>query len=212
MNDSEGSDSNEQPNERAEPPLLIDDTGDYRYLREAYYRSQDLELDGRTVIPSCLEAIDAFTPPLALLKAGLHEFAVPDHRLVNDDASVACPALLLSVGSATPRYRIAMHDTGIVCSLKAGGDLANDRHHPGNGQSWRIAQDGCEIRAFDVRHRDVLDAVDLAEVVDADDVLVGDLAGEQELLLEATLDVMRSVGIVRRFGPNDFQCDGDVEL
>ena len=41
----------------------------------------------------------------------------------------------------------------------------------------------------DVRHRDVLDAVDLAEVVDADDVLVRDLAREQQFALEAPLEL-----------------------
>ena len=45
----------------------------------------------------------------------------------------------------------------------------------------------------DVRHRDVLDAVDLAEVVNADDVLVRDLAGEQQLALEAPLDFGRGM-------------------
>ena len=45
-----------------------------------------------------------------------------------------------------------------------------------------------QVRALDVRHRDVLDAVDLADVVNADDVLVGDLAGEQQLALEPSLE------------------------
>ena len=47
---------------------------------------------------------------------------------------------------------------------------------------------GREVGAVDVRHRDVLDAVDLAEVVNADDVLVRDLAGQQQFALEAALD------------------------
>ena len=37
--------------------------------------------------------------------------------------------------------------------------------------------------AFDKRHGEVLDAVDLAKVVNADHVLVGHLAGQQQLLL-----------------------------
>ena len=48
-----------------------------------------------------------------------------------------------------------------------------------------------QVGALDERHRDVLDAVDLAEVVNADDVLVGDLTGEQQLALEAPLDFGR---------------------
>ena len=42
--------------------------------------------------------------------------------------------------------------------------------------------------ALDVRHGDVLDAVELADVVDAHDVLVRHLAREQELLLEAPFE------------------------
>ncbi|MFO0983228.1 MAG: RimK-like ATPgrasp N-terminal domain-containing protein [Planctomycetota bacterium] len=108
MSDSEGSGSSgELPNQSAEPPLFIDDTGDYGYLSEAYYRSQDLEFAGKTVIPSCIEALDAFTPPLLLLKASLCGIPVAPHRLVNDAFHVALPALLISVGVTTPRYRVA---------------------------------------------------------------------------------------------------------
>ena len=105
-----------------------------------------------------------------------------------------------------------MNHAGFVRGLKARRDLADDRHHPGNGQLGRVAQDRRQVRAFDVRHRDVLDAVDLSEVVNADDVLVGDLAGEQELLLEPALDILRPVGILRRLRANDLQRDGDVQL
>ena len=56
-----------------------------------------------------------------------------------------------------------------------------------------------EVVALDVRHRDVLDAVDLAEIVNADDVLVRDLAGEQQLALEAPLDFLRRPRIGDRF-------------
>ncbi len=56
--------------------------------------------------------------------------------------------------------------------------------------------------AFHERHRQVLDAVDLAEVVDADDVLVGDLARQHELALEALLELLRR-GRVRLRGRTD---------
>ena len=64
----------------------------------------------------------------------------------------------------------------------------------GIGSVPSCLEDGREVRALDVRHRDVLDAVDLAEVVNADDVLVRDLAREQQLALEAPLDFSRRVG------------------
>jgi hypothetical protein len=48
--------------------------------------------------------------------------------------------------------------------------------------------------------------------VNPDDVLVGDLPGEQELTLEAPFDVSGGIGIRHDFRPDDFQCDGDTEL
>ena len=64
---------------------------------------------------------------------------------------------------------------------------------------------------MDERHRDVLDAVDLAEIVDADDVFVRDLTGEQQFLLEAFFGFSRSAAATR-VGANHFQRDGDAEL
>ena len=69
-----------------------------------------------------------------------------------------------------------------------------------------------EIGALDVRHRDVLDAVDLAEVVNADDVLVRDLAREQQLALEAALDFRGRRRIRHHLGPNHLDRDRDAEL
>ena len=66
------------------------------------------------------------------------------------------------------------------------------------GSGLRLRSTVDEIGAVDVRHRDVLDAVDLAEVVNADDVLVRDLAREQQLALEAPLDL----GGRRRIAPS----------
>ena len=62
-------------------------------------------------------------------------------------------------------------------------------------QRARAAQQLRQRLAFDERHRQVLDAVDLAEVVNADDVLVGDLAREHQLALEALLELFRGGGV-----------------
>ena len=69
-----------------------------------------------------------------------------------------------------------------------------------------------EVGALDVRHRDVLDAVDLAEVVNADDVLVRDLAREQQLALEAALDFRRGRRIRHHLRTDDLDRDGDAEF
>ncbi|HMF97670.1 MAG TPA: hypothetical protein VKE96_25400 [Vicinamibacterales bacterium] len=65
--------------------------------------------------------------------------------------------------------------------------------------------------ALDERHRDVLDAVDFVDVVNADHVLVGDLASEQQLVLEALLRLGRgrSLSLV---SADQFQRDCDIQL
>src|SRR6185369_3364135 len=64
---------------------------------------------------------------------------------------------------------------------------------------------GREIRAVEVRHRDVFDAVDFPEVVNSHDILVSDLARKDELLLEPALHFSSCRGIARSFRANDFQ-------
>src|SRR5262245_54776262 len=117
MSDSDGSGSSELPNERTEPPLWIDDTGDYRYLREAYYRSQDAELSGKPMLPSCLEALDAFLTPITLLKASLADIPVPKYRLANDSFSVAAPALVLSVPAFRTKYRLVRDSNSLTAVI-----------------------------------------------------------------------------------------------
>ena len=73
-------------------------------------------------------------------------------------------------------------------------------------------KNGREILAFDVRHRDVLDAVDLSEVVNSDDVLVRDLPGEEQLALESPLQVLGGGLIVCNLRPNHLQRDRDAKL
>ena len=69
-----------------------------------------------------------------------------------------------------------------------------------------------QVRAVDVRHRDVLDAVDLAKVVNPDDVLVGDLAREQQLALEAALDIPRGDRIGRDLGADHLHRDRHAQF
>src|SRR2546427_945509 len=69
-----------------------------------------------------------------------------------------------------------------------------------------------EIGALDVWHRDVLHAFDVAEIVNADDVLVRDLAREQQLLLELPLDLRRRVRVDGGVGADQLQGDRDAEL
>ena len=86
-----------------------------------------------------------------------------------------------------------MDDARLCAARSPATIVAGDPQHAGTG-SLPSREDGREIVALDVRHRDVLDAVDLAEIVNADDVLVRDLPGEQQLALEAALDFAAAPG------------------
>ena len=101
-----------------------------------------------------------------------------------------------------------MHDAGRVRRYKAGDNRPGDpqrlcRRHPA-----LLPDQRGEIGAVHVRHRDVFDAADLAEIVDADDVTVRDLPGEQQLALEAALDIGGGHRIGHHLGANHFDGDG----
>ncbi len=57
--------------------------GDYDYLTDGYYVSQDLEDQGRPVAPTCREILDAYVTPLLLEKARLAGIAVPEFYITN---------------------------------------------------------------------------------------------------------------------------------
>ena len=107
-----------------------------------------------------------------------------------------------------------MDDAGFVRRHQAGRRPADDAAAPAAQAAWpsRLRSDR-QVVALDVRHRDVLDAVDLAEVVNADDVLVRDLARQQQLLLEAPLDrPRRRRDRCAASGRITFRATGDAQL
>lgn len=58
-------------------------TGDYRYLGPGYYASQDLEVEGKAVHPTCKESLDAYIVPLFLEKAAQEALPVPEYYITN---------------------------------------------------------------------------------------------------------------------------------
>lgn len=63
--------------------LVVNLMGDYEYLSEGFYLSQELEAQG-PVHPTCREALDAYVVPVLLEKAKLAGVAVPDYYLTNE--------------------------------------------------------------------------------------------------------------------------------
>lgn len=59
-------------------------SGDYSYMISGYYDSLDAELEGRVVLPTTADALDAYVVPIAMEKARLHGIPVPDYDIVTD--------------------------------------------------------------------------------------------------------------------------------
>ena len=68
--------------------------------------------------------------------------------------------------------------------------------------------EGTQVFTLDVLHRDELHALRFAQVIDADDIPMSDLRGEDQLLLEALDDG----GVSGVFAANRLQGDGAVQL
>lgn len=59
--------------------------GDYDYLGQGYYASQDLEAAGLSVRPTCQEALDAYVTPVFLEKAQQLGLTTPEHYTTHGD-------------------------------------------------------------------------------------------------------------------------------
>ncbi len=108
--------------------------------------------------------------------------------------------------------QVAMHDAGFVRRDQAGDDATRDVQRAPDRQRLCSFEDGREIRALDERHRDVLDAVDVAEIVNSNDVRVRDLARQQQFALETTFDLGRRSGSDGNLGADHLDSDGDAKF
>lgn len=62
---------------------LVNLAGDYRYLKEGYYASQDFEAAGEVIRPTCSEIMEAYVVPLLLAKAQKAGLPVPSYYISN---------------------------------------------------------------------------------------------------------------------------------
>ncbi len=109
------------------------------------------------------------------------------------------------------RLQIAVDDAGFVRGGKARRHLLGEDECAIDGQPAIGPQDRGEVRSLHVRHRDVSDAADLSEIVNADDVFVSDLSGEHELALEAPLEIAGRFGVLERLRTDHLDGDGPLE-
>lgn len=63
--------------------VLVNLAGNYDYLSDGYYLSQDFENQGREIRPSSKDMLDAYVAPLLLEKAKLAGLPVPEYCISN---------------------------------------------------------------------------------------------------------------------------------
>ncbi len=128
------------------------------------------------------------------------------------DAEVHDQRLVVGADHDVRGFEVAVHHAGLVGRHETGQRRPGDADHPRRRERAFGGQDRGQVRPIHERHRDVLDAADFPQIVNADNVLVRDLPGEQQLALEATFEVPRRLGVGRGFGPYDFQRHDDAEF
>ena len=119
---------------------------------------------------------------------GSHHLARARHRRRvggASDAEVHDPDDPAAVDHDVLRLEVPVHHALAVGFGEAAQHLLHERQRLGDGDFFFLVQHLAQVRPFDELHGEELRPLELAEVVDADDVLVGDFAREDQLLLEA---------------------------
>ena len=106
------------------------------------------------------------------------------------------------------RLQVAVDDALVVGSFEGGAHLAGEFEGAVEGEASFVVDQAGKIAAFDEGHGDELDAADVAQIVYAEDVLLRDLAGQQELLFEA----LHGLRIGGQLGTDEFEGDGAAEF
>jgi hypothetical protein len=92
--------------------------GDYTYMTEGYYMSLDAEMEGRKVVPTTKEALDAYVAPLALEKAALAGIPVLDHQVVNIPANIKPHIIAHPINPVTSGGEIILSDEEMEPKIK----------------------------------------------------------------------------------------------
>ena len=101
-----------------------------------------------------------------------------------------------------------MDNADRVRGLERLADLLHNVDGSFRGKLFLLLNQRAEIAPFDELHGDELDAFGIAQIEDAHDILVRDLAGEQEFLLEAG----ENGRVGGELGADEFESNGAVEF
>ena len=97
----------------------------------------------------------------------------------SSDPEIHDEGVVMLVDHDVGRLQVPVNDASLVRGHEPRYDRSRDSHSSTHGQTLLTFEHGRQIGALDIRHRDVLDAVDLTDVVDSNDVLVGHPAREE---------------------------------
>ena len=128
------------------------------------------------------------------------------------DAEVHDQRLVVVVDHDVGGFEVAVDHVRFVRFDQSGHDRARDPECADGRQPSLLPKHRGEIGSLDVRHRDVLDAADITEIMNADDVPVRDLPREQQLALETAFDFGRRLRIGHYLGANHLDGHRDREF
>ena len=114
----------------------------------------------------------------------------------------------MAVAHDVLRLQIAMNHAFGMGRVQCTAYLLNDRNGVFGRELSVAAQDGPQILAVDVLHADETNPIRFAQVKNADDIFMRDVARENELLLEAQQDR----GVRRQFRTNHLQRDQTIQF
>ena len=123
-------------------------------------------------------------------------------------AEIHDPGASVAVDHDVLGFQIAVDDAHAVGFGQPFGDLAGDGDGPAGPDRARPADELLEVFALDVLHADELDQAGLAQVVEAADVAVGDLAG----VLELGLEPLHGGRVEAELRPDDLESHHFLEL
>jgi hypothetical protein len=145
----------------------------------------------------------------AVLDGGQHHARRGELRSVRgpSDAKVGDFHLPVGADEDVLWLDVAVDQPLLVGEVQRGEDLDGDVHGPGDAQGGTFPDQRLEVRALDVLHHDVVRWPVGPDVVDGDNVGVGDFGGGAGLLLETR----EKVGIGRVLPAEELDGDDPLE-
>lgn len=136
---------------------FVNQRGDYTYLKEGYYLSQDALFEPGATYPTPREALDAYVVPVAIFKAQRAGISTPDCFLSNEYIPV--PALMYAVNPYMRRHALVLKERSSRAIAKS---LTRNFKYVMLGQKW---PEGATLREFNLilDHTPTVDFAGLAK-------------------------------------------------